>query len=99
MKATLLGRPNFDLRGGMKLRHSKRPTWSRCLSAALSTAIVACSEGITNPELLEPLDLGTLGGDMSEALAINDRGQVVGDSYTAEGEMHATLWTKKTVKK
>jgi probable HAF family extracellular repeat protein len=36
-------------------------------------------------------DLGTLGGEVSSANAINDRGQVVGESGTATGEIHAFL--------
>jgi len=37
-------------------------------------------------------DLGTLGGNHSEALAINVRGQVAGFSTTATGERHAFFW-------
>jgi probable HAF family extracellular repeat protein len=37
-------------------------------------------------------DLGTLGGFLSAAYGINARGQVVGNSSTAAGEMHAVLW-------
>ena len=37
-------------------------------------------------------DLGALGGKYSVAHAINDTGQVVGDSLTAGGERHGFLW-------
>jgi probable HAF family extracellular repeat protein len=37
-------------------------------------------------------DLGTLGSDESWALAINDHGDVVGDSYTASLARHAFLY-------
>jgi len=38
-------------------------------------------------------DLGTLGGDIAWAWAINDSGTVVGGSYTGEGDdVHAFVW-------
>lgn len=37
-------------------------------------------------------DLGTLGGNYSSASAVNDRGDVVGESRTADGQIHAFLW-------
>ena len=37
-------------------------------------------------------DLGTLGGKESAATAVNERGQVIGESTTAGGATHAFLW-------
>jgi probable HAF family extracellular repeat protein len=37
-------------------------------------------------------DLGTLGGSLSAALAINDEGIIVGHSRDFDGEPHACLW-------
>jgi probable HAF family extracellular repeat protein len=38
------------------------------------------------------IDLGTLGGQSARPYALNDSGQVVGMSTTANGESHAFLW-------
>lgn len=40
----------------------------------------------------EMIDLGTLGGTWSVAIAINNRGQVAGQSETATGEVKFFLW-------
>lgn len=37
-------------------------------------------------------EIGTLGGPTSHAIAINSRGEVVGNAQTASGAMHAFLW-------
>ena len=42
-------------------------------------------------------DLGTLGGPLSIALSINDRGQVVGWRQTALGEDYAFTWQDGTM--
>ena len=42
-------------------------------------------------------DLGTLGGTVSGAQAINDAGQIVGYSETSTSTSHATLWDGDTI--
>jgi probable HAF family extracellular repeat protein len=41
-------------------------------------------------------DLGTLGGQSSGALALNNSGQVVGYAYGTNGNAHAFLWSQAT---
>jgi probable HAF family extracellular repeat protein len=43
-------------------------------------------------------DLGTLGGPDSEAIAINDQGQIVGWADTKRGNRHAVVWTRQPTK-
>jgi len=42
-------------------------------------------------------DLGTLGGIQSNAIAINARGQVLGNSLTADGEFRPFVWEGATM--
>lgn len=49
-------------------------------------------EPMPEPLLYKLTDLGTLGGSLSEATAINDLGQVVGSAETSEGYQRAFIW-------
>ena len=42
-------------------------------------------------------DLGTLGGNWAIAFGINERGQIVGGSFTADGGVHGFLWQDGTM--
>ena len=59
----------------------------------LGTVLAAGTQAAAD-RIYMPVDLGTLGGEQSVALAMNDRGMVVGWSETAQPipELHAFLW-------
>lgn len=54
------------------------------LPAFATTAVIVNPDG-------KVTELGTLGGDYSEPYGINDKGQVVGWSSTADGDRHAFI--------
>lgn len=69
-----------------------------CLLAsvvALASGVLMTSSAAADPPEYMAVDLGTLSGDashISQAWAINARGQIVGVSKTASGVEHAFLW-------
>src|SRR5205809_159353 len=64
--------------------------------AVLLTGAAGASTGLARAAgpTVTAIDLGTLGGNFSEALDMNASGQVVGESATAALEFHAFAWTK-----
>src|SRR4051794_12756852 len=77
---------------------NRRATASRALvavAAAVAVAVAALpgSTGAATP-LFRLIDLGTLGGSSAGSSAVNDAGQVVGQSDTSAGELHAFSWTQ-----
>src|SRR5947209_206650 len=71
-----------------------RSRWCGALVAALAgVAALAPSAGAQKPSF-RAVDLGSLGGDFVAASAVNEHGQVVGSSGTANGTSHAFSWTR-----
>ena len=71
--------------------------WMPLVSAGVVVAFVAFVAGVSGSAGSGQArwvitDLGTLGGGYSRANAVNERGQVVGASYTKRGLLHAFLW-------
>ncbi|PYX70438.1 MAG: hypothetical protein DMG72_18800 [Acidobacteria bacterium] len=61
--------------------------------------MMACAEDVLGPNLsgdvsaaIPIIDLGPPGGSYSNALGVNNRGQLVGESETASGELHGFFW-------
>jgi probable HAF family extracellular repeat protein len=97
-RALNLQKPSLTEEKIMKITHrSKIQSW--ILAAALSIGlgfVSPVSAEITHAYIVDSngkglTELGTLGGDSSYALGINDAGQVVGSSYTAAGAWHAFI--------
>src|SRR4051812_31778277 len=72
---------------GATLKNICRTLLPLLLFTTLSTAILAQNYSIT--------DLGTLGGDQSQAYAISVNGDVVGYYRSKGSQFHAFLWTRK----
>ncbi len=63
-----------------------------CGQATSPTSPLASAPGIGASAVYQVIDLGTLGGQHSHAVDINDAGQVVGWAYNASGARRAFLW-------
>src|SRR5439155_9638852 len=73
----------------------RESTVQNLLIAILVAAHVGATYAAEGPFIL--IDLGTLGGanaSYSIPSALNDNGQVVGDSVTPQDEIHAFSWTQ-----
>jgi probable HAF family extracellular repeat protein len=66
------------------------------LQAIWIGAALAAQSATAAPEYW-PIDLGTLGGDQSAALGLNDAGQVVGWARNAGGSIEAFVWSNGTM--
>ena len=64
--------------------------------AALLAGGTSASSGLARAAgpTVTAIDLGTLGGTFSFATAVNESGQVVGNSTTARSGFHAFSWTQ-----
>jgi probable HAF family extracellular repeat protein len=66
-----------------------------CVSASKTITVYEPPPTVPDPRAshYEAIDLGTLGGAAAIPLALNDSGDVVGSSLTADGKQHAFVWT------
>lgn len=68
---------------------------NRWLTWMVALAVILCAAQAW-AQVVRPcyrlVDLGTLGGTESQAAAINNLGQVVGESRNANGDTHAYIW-------
>src|SRR5207249_1405392 len=65
--------------------------------SAMVVALLAFPGRAAASVQLSIIDLGTLGGTYSAAQAINNRGEIVGESSTASGDLHAFVWQDGTM--
>ena len=61
-------------------------------SPSESRAVLWAQGAVVNLGTL-PGAVASVGPPNSDARSINDRGQIVGESHSASGEVHAVLWT------
>src|SRR5688500_8147152 len=72
--------------------------WTHMVAAGVLVAMAAAparGQG-TGPLTIEMQPLGTLGGGSARGLAINEAGEVVGASFTADGLTQGFLWTSSS---
>ena len=62
----------------------------RSVTSAFAIVVLVSASALAQ---IRPVDLGTLGGEASFAVAVNDRGDVAGSSQVGDGSYHAFLWT------
>jgi len=68
--------------------------WILTLALCIGLAVLTAGPVQAAPARVRILDLGTLGGTFSDAIAINDRGQIAGTSTTASGHARSFIWQR-----
>jgi probable HAF family extracellular repeat protein len=61
-------------------------------TATAKVPLIGAQEAAADPPAV--VDLGTLGGATSKAVALNEVGQVAGDAATSDGATHAFRWAR-----
>jgi probable HAF family extracellular repeat protein len=78
--------------GGAQSNALAMDDWGFAIVGSAQTASTARHAYIGDAFNRPPRDLGTLGGNASEATAVNNGGTVVGMAETASGRFHAFMW-------
>jgi len=68
--------------------------WILVIAICIGLTVLTSGPAQAAPARVRIVDLGTLGGTGSEAIAINDRGQIVGHSTTAAGQNRSFIWQR-----
>ncbi|GAA1741581.1 hypothetical protein [Luedemannella helvata] len=76
----------------MPMSLSRLTAMAVTLTAVLVASAAPAQAQAVAPTVLRMVDLGTLGGESSYAIAMNDLGEVVGNSATVDGSWHGFVW-------
>jgi probable HAF family extracellular repeat protein len=80
---------------GLKVGRTVLTVNCECIRDSVTITVREPPPTVPDPRVsrYEAIDLGTLGGAAAVPLAMNDSGDVVGYSLTADGKQHAFLWS------